>query len=255
MSLKSLRARARVMRRTPFPMVLDKLGLMRHPYKVSARKGLTVELRPGVRGERYVFYEVFMKSCYLSAGQRIRPGDTVIDIGANVGFFSILAASLVGPTGSVIAIEPHPETFAQLQRNVEVSGMKNIRARQAAVAETKGTCSLFFGDIPTYSSLFSTVDGNPPELQSREVATTTLEDVMKEESLVRCNYLKVDCEGAEYAILESISPEVAQRIDQITMEIHHIPGHETSELDRRLSDLGFLAQTRGKLSSYVRKVA
>lgn len=255
MSLQSLVARARLMRRTPFPLVLDKLGLMRRPYRVSARKGLVVELRPGVRGERYVFYEVFMKSTYLSAGQTICPGDTVIDVGANVGFFSILAASLVGPTGLVVAIEPQPDTFAQLQRNIEVSGMRNIRARQVAVAASKGTCSLFFGDVPIFSSLFSSVDGKPNEFRSQEVLTTTLEDIVKEEAIARCHYLKLDCEGAEYAIVDFLSPELAERIDQITMEVHRIPGREPSELNRRLSEAGFRARVCGKVSSYGRDKA
>lgn len=251
MSFARMAARARLLSRTPFPMVLDKMGLMRRPYRVSARKGLKVELRPGVVGERYIYYEVFMKSTYLSAGQVIRPGDTVIDIGANVGFFSILAASLVGPSGTVVAFEPRSETFAQLQRNVAVSGMKNIRARQMAVAGSRGRSLLFVGDDPGISSLFKSVDGKS-QSQSEEVATTTVADIMKDEGLAHCNYLKVDCEGGEYAILETLPADLATRIDQITMEIHHIPGRDASELDRRLDDLGFRAQARGKLSSYRR---
>ena len=252
MSLENLRARFQLLRQTPFPLVLDKFGLMRHPYRVSTGDGVTVELRPGVRGERYIFYEVFMKSSYLSAGQRIRPGDTVVDVGANVGFFSILAASLVGPTGWVVALEPQPDTFNQLQRNIQISGMKNIRARQVAVSERKGIGMLFFGDVPIFSSLFSSVDDKPTQLRSQEVSTSTLEDILEEESVGKCNYLKLDCEGAEYAILNSLSPAVASRIEQITMEVHNIPGRNPAELDARLCELGFRAQTRGKVSSYVR---
>ena len=252
MSFSDLAAQVRMIHRAPFPLVLDKLGLMRRPYRVSARKGLKVELRPGVVGERYIFYEVFMKSSYLAAGQTIRPGDTVIDIGANVGFFSILAASLVGPTGSVICFEPRAETFAQLQRNVAVSGMKNIRARQMAVAGSQGRSRLFHSDSPGMSSLFMTVDGKPADSPSEEVVMTTLPDIVRDEGIKHCHYLKLDCEGAEYAILDSLSPDMARCIDQITMEIHRIPGRDPAELDHRLADLGFSAQSRGKLSSYRR---
>ncbi len=245
-------ARARLLVRTPVPVLMDKLGLMRRPYTVSLGKDITVELRPGVHGERYVFYEVFMKSAYFSAGQVLRPGDSVIDVGANVGFFSIQAAARVGPTGSVLAFEPQPETFAQLQRNIAASGMRNIRPRQAAVTAQSGSAVLFFGDTPIYSSLFRSVDAQSRDASSLEVPTTTIGDIMRDEGLARCHYLKMDCEGGEYAICESLSADVAARIDQITMEVHRVAGHDVSSIERSLSNLGFQLSRQDKLFSFTR---
>jgi FkbM family methyltransferase len=225
---------------------------MRRPYTVSWDKDITVQLRPGVNGERYVFYEVFMKSCYFNAGQVLRPGDAVIDVGANVGFFSIQAAARVGPTGSVVAFEPHPDTFAQLQRNVATSGMRNIRARQAAVTSHSGSAVLFFGDTPIYSSLFRSVDAQPRDASSVEVPTTTLADIMRDEGMQRCQYLKMDCEGGEYAICESLSPEVAGRIAQITLELHRVPGRDLSSLEHSLASVGFRLHNRDKLYTFTR---
>jgi FkbM family methyltransferase len=252
--LRKRLARTRLTLRTPFPMLLDKVGLMRRPYTVSWHNGVRVELRPGVHGERYVFYEVFMKSAYFSLGQHLRPGDTVIDVGANVGFFSIQAASLVGPAGSVIALEPQPDTFAQLQRNIAVSGMRNIRARQVAVTDQKGAGRLFFGDTPIYSSLFPSVDDQPRDARSQEVITTTLADIMRDEGVDRCHYLKLDCEGGEYAICRSLSPELARSIDQITMEVHQIPGQDPSDLKRSLTGAGFRFRAQDKLFSFDRRL-
>jgi FkbM family methyltransferase len=215
-------------------------------------KDIRVELRPGVHGERYVFYEVVLKSAYFGAGQVLRPGDSVIDIGANVGFFSIQAAARVGPTGSVVAFEPQPETFAQLQRNIAASGLRNIRARQAAVTDQSGTALLFVGDTPIYSSLFRSVDTEPRDASFLEVPTTTIGDIMREESLVRCHYLKMDCEGGEYAICESLSADVAARIDQITMEVHRVPGHDVANLERSLTNLGYRLRTQDKLFTFTR---
>jgi FkbM family methyltransferase len=193
-----------------------------------------------------------MKSSYFSAGQVLRPGDTVIDVGANVGFFSIQAAARVGPTGSVVAFEPHPETFAQLQRNVAASGMRNIRARQAAVTSRSGSAVLFFGDTPIYSSLFRSVDAQPRDASSVEVPTTTLADIMRDEDMEHCQYLKMDCEGGEYAICESLSPEVAGRIAQITLELHSVPGRDPSTLERSLANLGFQLHRQVKLCTFTR---
>jgi FkbM family methyltransferase len=252
--LRKRLARTRLILRTPVPMVLDRVGLMRRPYTVSWREGVRVQLRPGVPGERYIFYEVFMKSAYFSAGQQLRPGDTVIDIGANVGFFSIQAASLVGPTGIVIALEPQPETYAQLLRNIAISNMPNIRARQLAVTDHEGAGLLFFGDTPGYSSLFPSVDDQPRDAHSQQVRTTTLAAIMRDEGLDRCQYLKVDCEGGEYAICESLSADLARQIDQVTMEVHQVPGRHPSELERSLTAVGLQLRNRDKLYSFSRPV-
>jgi FkbM family methyltransferase len=246
-------ARAGLLARTPVPILMDRLGLMRRPYKVAVDRDITVELRPGVHGERYVYYEVFMKSVYFAAGQVLRPGDAVIDVGANVGFFAIQAAARVGPTGSVVAFEPQPDTFAQLQRNIAASGMRNIRARQAAVTGQTGSAVLFFGDTPIYSSLFRSVDTQSRDASSVEVPTTAIEDIMREEGLARCHYLKMDCEGGEYAICRSLSVDVAARIDQITMEVHRVPGHDVASLERSLTDLGYRVHRQDKLFSFTRR--
>lgn len=58
---------------------------------------------------------------YLSSGQTIAPGSTVIDVGANIGCFTMVAAKLVGPTGRVFALEPEESTFRQLEKNIELN--------------------------------------------------------------------------------------------------------------------------------------
>ena len=91
--------------RNPVPIVLDRMSLARAPYCMQTKDGLRFELRPQ-RGDRFGFYEVLVRGDYTRFGQTIAPGATVIDIGANVGCFSILAARLAGPQGRVIAVEP-----------------------------------------------------------------------------------------------------------------------------------------------------
>lgn len=69
---------------------------------------------------------------------RLRPGDTFVDVGANVGWLSLLAAQRVGPSGSVVAIEPHPRTFAFLCENVRLNGFANVRLIHAAAGSRTG---------------------------------------------------------------------------------------------------------------------
>ena len=112
--------------RNPFPVIADRLRLKKEPYTVRLKNGITIELRPGL-GDSYGFYEVLVRDNYTNWGQTISKGDTVIDVGANIGCFSILASRLVGPTGRVIAIEPEPSTHERLLKNIELNQATNIK--------------------------------------------------------------------------------------------------------------------------------
>jgi FkbM family methyltransferase len=226
--------------RNPIPLLLDGRPSGR-PYTVRTWDGLVCELRPG-RGDRRGFYETVIRGDYLSQGQRLGPGDTVIDIGANVGCFTLLAAARVGASGRVIAIEPEPETYGQLVRNVTRSGYRNIVTRRHAVGARAGTAQLHVAGIALYSSLCDSVDGRKAAGAGEPVSVVTLGQVMVEASVERCHYLKMDCEGSEHEILRSLDAETAARLDAITLEPHDVPGSDVGYLARRLRALGFEVQ-------------
>src|SRR5207249_2412898 len=77
--------------------------------------------------------------------ERLSPGDTFIDVGANIGYYSLLAARRVGPTGSVVAIEPSPKTFRALEANLAQNRLKNVRTVNAAVSDRQATVPLYHG--------------------------------------------------------------------------------------------------------------
>ena len=233
-------------------MIFDRFGLMARPYNMRLRNGLTIELRPGGSGDRYAFYEVLVRQDYTSSGQRLKPADTVIDVGANIGCFTLLAARAVGASGRVIALEPEKHTFRQLQRNIELSEMSNITALRVALGADECTVNLHYNGRALFSSLYNTIDGHSIQGDVQEVRMTTLEALMAKEGVERCHYLKLDCEGAEYDIVGSLSLEVAECIEQITMEIHEVPGADLDALKFKLSQLGFTPVGRGRLAYYLR---
>ena len=73
----------------------------------------------------------------------LRPGDVFVDVGANIGYFTLLASSLVGPTGRVIAVEANPRTFELLEANVRRNGCANVDLRHVAAGEASGFATLF----------------------------------------------------------------------------------------------------------------
>lgn len=125
------------------------------------------------------------------------PGDSVVDVGANVGYLTLLAARLVGPTGSVIAFEPLPQARAWLERNVALNRFAHVTVRGEAVADRSATVSLVVGPAhhTSTSSLMAPAHGG----DRIEVACTRLDDAVPEKA--RVTLIKVDVEGAEHLVL------------------------------------------------------
>ena len=159
MNLGTLKKLARLLLqvRNPLPVLLDRQGRRAAPYIVRLFSGLRIEIRPG-RGDLGAFREAWLQHDYLPPGWRIAPGDTVVNVGANVGCFTLFAAQCVGPAGRVIAIEPEAETFRQLNRNLALNRFENIVARQAAVAGREGLVELRSCTNSLYSSVFARVE-------------------------------------------------------------------------------------------------
>jgi FkbM family methyltransferase len=131
-------------------------------------------------------------------GRLLRPGQLVLDVGANVGYYALSAAMRVGPGGRVVAFEPGPAAAARLRENAALNGLANLQVIEAAVAERPGTLRFHLSDDSEGASLF---DPGVEAVGSVEVPVTTLDDFVKQASLPRVDLLKIDAEGAEVGIL------------------------------------------------------
>ena len=222
----------------PVDFVLEEHDRKKSPWILRFRDGMEMEIRPG-RGDGSAFRESFLQRDYLGPGQAISPGDTVVDIGANMGCFTIFAARAVGPTGRVIAIEPVSETFAQLRRNIELTKLTNVTLVQAAVAGQPGEVTLTTSENSLFSSMFDTIDGRKNAGRSERVEAITLDQILQRHNLDRVDFLKLDCEGAEHGIVESASVETLRAFGQIAMEIHDVDGARNADLVDRVKGHGY----------------
>ncbi len=147
----------------------------------------------------------------------VSPGkeDTVIDIGAHVGFFTVWAAK---KAKRVISFEPDPETFGHLKTHMGMNKLTNVTAFQKAVSDNPESKTFYVADNSAMSSLHRKTD------QSITVDCTTLPLIFEEEKIDRCGYLKLDCEGEEYPILFSLPDKIYDRIDAIVLEYHDQEG-------------------------------
>ncbi|MGZ4906910.1 MAG: FkbM family methyltransferase, partial [Halobacteriota archaeon] len=153
-------------------------------------------------------YEPDVVRHFVSA---IKPGDIVMDVGANIGYYSLVAARCVGEKGRVYAFEPDPINFGMLTKNVNANAFTNVVTMQKAVCATTGTAQLLQKKASTHS-LFD----HPlaPTKQSVQVETVALDDflsTLSHEDQQRVTLVKIDAEGAEPLILEGLASFIKRK--------------------------------------------
>ena len=154
----------------------------------------------------------------------IRPGMTVWDIGANIGFFTLLASRLVTETGRVLAVEPHPSAAAVLREHIRRNELSNVNVETAAVSNQLGVASLAHGATNSMHRLSE--DG--PVI----VSTITLDSMLETGALPQV--VKLDIEGAEdLAISESATKILTSVLPIFFIELHPPAGAEACAMLER----------------------
>lgn len=198
------------------------------------RSGITLQCPPEVN-LNFLFHEVWVNKIYCPPGYEIKKNDTVIDIGANIGVFAIYAATRSKDV-NVLAFEPFPDNADWLRKNVSQSRLPNIKVYQQAVAGVTEERKLQMSDSWMKHALSETdkevADFPEKNGQSIKVQCVEFDNVLKD--VPKCDLLKIDCEGSEYEILYSSSPETLKKIQKIVGEFH--PRDEDKKTGRALCD-------------------
>ncbi|MGD9763005.1 MAG: FkbM family methyltransferase [Candidatus Binatia bacterium] len=209
--------------------------------RLRLRNGLEIEGAPGALVVP-LYKEIFYKDAYRLRADPLSPGATVVDIGANIGMFALYAA-VEQRAARVYAFEPFPGSLALLERNAARNRLPAIVPVPLAVAGCAGSRPLHVQGRHGVHSLFGT--GGDGAQQWLTVECVTLADAFARCAIERCDFLKLDCEGAEYEILLAAPPHVYARIDRIALEYHDwITDHHHDELVRRFESEGFAVTTR-----------
>ncbi len=218
----------------PYYRFLDSLGM--HKREFVTKNGLEIE---ALTNSIWMYHETWDKDSYGIAGLELSPGMTVIDIGANHGFYSLYAASR---GARVFAFEPSKITFDILVRNVERNNMSNlIKCFNMAVTAESGTTKFYEGfdkNGQLLSNSASVVDenrGGYSVLESR-IETISLDDVFRDKGIDSCDLVKMDCEGAEYQILTAATDYSFDKVRYIALEFHE---GQVEKLDKLLENGGF----------------
>jgi FkbM family methyltransferase len=133
----------------------------------------------------------------------VKPSMVVIDIGAHVGYFTLLAAKNTGTTGKVYSFEPEPNNHDLLTKNIEINEYQNIVATKMAVSDRTGSSELYLTALD--SGRHSLFHHNLPEQGSAAVETTTLDFFLESQGWPQIDLIKIDVEGAEATVLDGMT--------------------------------------------------
>ncbi|GAI35578.1 unnamed protein product, partial [marine sediment metagenome] len=171
----------------------------------------------------------------------VKEGDTVIDIGANIGYFTVLLASLVGPKGKVYAFEPDPRNFHLLQRTVERNGWTHVIVEQKAVSNIDGEFLLY----QTQSCAANTL--TPGEhLSEVKVRVVALDDFLSDEHHV--TFVKMDMDGSEPLAIQGMA-QLIQRSPGIRVLAEYCPNNLKRYLSNPLDFITIADQCGLKLTA------
>ncbi len=188
--------------------------------------GLTMRLDPGERVDSsllfwpqlYDWREIeFLKSA-------VEPGGVFLDVGANIGYYTLMMSRHVGETGRVVAIEADPDTFKRLKENIALNGRGNVTALQVGVADKAGGFSFFRNTVGNRGG-HSFV---PQESEAQTATAITIDchpllDLLIEAGVQRVDAAKFDIEGMEYRVLSAFLSQAPVHLHPRSMVIEDHP--------------------------------
>jgi len=211
----------------------DRLGFSKGNYVCKLRNGLVFKVRSG-EGDINIINEVFISKSYHTALKFIKKDSVVIDIGAHIGSFSILAGK-IAKQGKIYSYEPFIGSDELLKENVKLNNLDNVWDFNLAVNDKPNKKLKFYLRAIAGEYSGNSIYGSGKYI---EVNSINLEQIFKKNKIKSCDLLKIDCEGAEYNIILKTPKKLFKNINNIILEYHEGYGNPRALKDY-LTSLGF----------------
>ena len=150
---------------------------------------------------------------YKKEGFVIKQNDVIIDIGSHIGLFTLYASQFC-TNGRIYSYEPIKENFELLSINLEKNNLKHVKKFNSAVSKSNTFVEIFINKDEAGHSMFSKTS------KGIKINSVTLQKIFDDNKIQNCNFLKLDCEGAEYEIIDTLPNEYFNKIEKIVMEYH-----------------------------------
>ena len=154
----------------------------------------------------------------------IEPGTTIVDIGANIGYYSLMFSQLTGTDGKVIAVEALPRLAEYVRENSLRNGAANVDVRGCAVASQVGELTIYEGPA-TNIGMTSLLPGDH-RTGGAKVRAMPLHDVLSAEECADCSFIKIDIEGAEVPVLNQFLDQLDRFTRRPTLSVEATPGED-----------------------------
>ncbi|MEV7865305.1 FkbM family methyltransferase [Streptomyces sp. NPDC088124] len=175
---------------------------------------------------------------------RLKPGDAFVDVGANIGYYSVLASGLVGSTGRVVAIEASPTFHERVVRHIRLNDCRNVRAVNAAVSDSRRAVTFVLASSANMGAN-SIVPYDGPAESSFETEAVPLTELLEPDDISRARVIKIDVEGAEGAVVRGMAPLLDRLRPDVEIAVEVAPGRmaqlgdSVEELLTTMRDHGF----------------
>lgn len=196
-----------------FPLIYLKL-YFRSIAKIITKENVMIKLRTKST-DFLTFVNIWIFDEYLKNKIEIQNKDTIIDIGGHIGLFALYASQFC-KNGQIYSFEPVIENYNLFLKNVENNNLKNIKVFNTAVSKNNGKINLFLNKDQAAHSIFTKSES------VNEVNSITLQRIFEENNIKNCDLLKIDCEGAEYEILENLPIKYFAKIQKTVIECHFV---------------------------------
>ena len=175
---------------------------------------------------------------------RLRPGDVLVDVGANIGVFSVLGSRLVGSAGRVVAIEASPAFHRRVLQHAELNQCDNIRAVNVAVSDERKKLTFVLASSNNMGAN-SIVPYDGPAESTFEIEALPLAEVLEPDEVARARVIKIDVEGAEGSVVRGLAPLLAELRPDVEIAVEITPdrmaqlGDSADELLETMRKHGF----------------
>ena len=202
-------------------------------FYLKIRNGLKISLR-NKSTDIQAFVNVWINEEYKQS-KSIRDNEVVIDIGAHIGLFTLYISQMVR-SKRIICFEPIKENFELLEKNITENNIQNCDYYNLAVYSESKELKIFLNDM---DGAAHSVFGKGKDFIN--IQSITLKDIFDNNNISNCSLLKLDCEGAEYEIINSFPKEYFTRIGKIVLEYHFSDKYpnELEKLKNNLRNFGF----------------
>lgn len=196
-------------------------------FNSGLRQGMKMKLK--LPEENEFFLETHDPEITRLLCRFIQPGQAFFDIGAHIGYYSLLASRLVGSQGSIFAFEPSPQTVLRLEEHVSENNCTNIQVLPLGIGDQNGNHEFLEFGASTLNALVLPEDQVPLARQRKGIALLnqatvmcrTLDSLLKDRTIAPPDFVKIDVEGFEFNVIQGMEKILDEVKPNLLIELHH----------------------------------